>query len=276
MNSRGRSRSHRPSPKRPPVAKTPQPSGVKDAAKGSSQDFVIGPKACREVLYHRPERSLRLLVREGTKSRDVVELAEAKNIPVRFVSEDELRKVAGHDNSQGHILLLKERKYLDLKAFINEASLLEKSLVVAVDDLQDPQNFGSILRAAECFGASAVIWSKNRGVSLTQTVIKVSAGASEFMPLIPVSNLRSSLTQLKEVGFWICSTSLGEGSTSLFDFSFPEKTVLVLGSEGAGVQPLIQKESDILLAIPMYGRLESLNVSQAAAVAMAEYRKHHC
>jgi 23S rRNA (guanosine2251-2'-O)-methyltransferase len=112
-------------------------------------------------------------------------------------------------------------------------------------------------------------------VTITPAVTKVSAGASELLPLCSVSNLRNALLELKRAGFWVCVAGVGSSAQSIYDVELPEKVVVVLGSEGRGVQPLIQKEADLLLEIPMLGRIDSLNVAQATAVFLATYRSHH-
>ena len=140
-----------------------------------------------------------------------------------------------------------------------------------LDSIFDPQNFGSLLRSAECFGVDGVIWSKNRGCELTPVVSKASVGASELLPLLCVSNLAETMRKFKKNGFWIVTAEIGEEAKSLDSFDFPEKTLLIMGSEGKGVQKLLSKEADSKVYLPMYGQIDSLNVSQAASVLLYQW-----
>ncbi|MCB0321816.1 MAG: 23S rRNA (guanosine(2251)-2'-O)-methyltransferase RlmB [Bdellovibrionales bacterium] len=216
-----------------------------------------------------PPKCLYVQKRREVTTSELSELAQRNS--VKIVSRDGrfLDDLAGGANHQGFALELESRKYYTLKEFLLTLPESGRVMLLALDEIYDPQNLGSIIRSAECFGVTAVMWSKNRGVGVTPAVTKVSAGASEIVPLIPVSNLRSDLNVLKENGFWVIAAhgeSAGEKRPvqSLFELSFPERAVLVLGSEGKGVQPLILQEADIIAKIPMTGRIGSLNVGQAA------------
>lgn len=145
-------------------------------------------------------------------------------------------------------------------------------MIVALDGVSDPQNLGSVLRAAECFGAHAVLFPKDRGALVTPTVTKVSAGASEVVPWYAVSNLADWLQHAKDSGYWIVATTVGEEAQDLFAFDWPEKSIIVMGAEGKGIRLLTAKRADFFVTIPMSGRVDSLNISQAAAVVLASYR----
>jgi len=131
------------------------------------------------------------------------------------------------------------------------------------------------LRAAECFGVDAVLWSKNRGAPIGPVVSKVSVGASEIVRLCPVSNLHRALESLKEAGAWLSGAIIAPDAASLDRFEFPEKSVVVMGAEGEGIHQLIEKSLDFRVFIPMSGRIDSLNVSQATAVMLQEVAKQH-
>lgn len=229
---------------------------------------IMGKNAIRELVRSAPER----IVEVYTSQLDeplVNELKEQR-IPVKKCTKQELSQWVESDSHQGFVAALKERSQPTLDGFLEKGA--EKSLVLMLDSIYDPQNFGSILRASECFGVDAVIYSKNRGASVTPTVAKVSSGASELVPLIRVSNLAESIKPLQEAGYWVVCTDIGEQTESLYDFKFPEKTVIVMGSEGEGVRALLKKRSDHRIYIPMMGQIDSLNVSQATAVLLATYR----
>jgi 23S rRNA (guanosine2251-2'-O)-methyltransferase len=162
--------------------------------------------------------------------------------------------------------------FLDVKQFLKTVENKERVLVLMCDQIFDPQNFGALIRSAECFGVDGIAWSKNRGSDLTPVSSKASCGASEWMPLIRVSNLAEAASQFQEDGFEVVAATLSEGSKNAFHFHFSPKTVLVVGSEGEGIQPLIIKRADHCIHIPLEGKIESLNVSAAAASLLTCYR----
>ena len=155
-----------------------------------------------------------------------------------------------------------------MPAFLKTVESADRLLVLMLDQICDPQNFGALLRSAECFGVNGVVWSKNRGTDLTPVAAKASCGASELLPLIRIANLAEALTQFQKEGFEAVASTLSPGAERVDQIQFAPKTLLVLGSEGEGIQPLIQKRCDRSIYIPMAGKIESLNVAQAAAVLL--------
>ena len=230
----------------------------------------MGIHAICEVLLHAPHRLLRVFAErsksEGRKS-ELLELCAKKNIPVTITSFDALTKMAGSDSHQSFVAEAKDREFVQLKDFLQQ----EHSLVLMLDQIFDPQNFGALLRSAECFGADAAIFSKNRGSDLTPVVAKASCGASELLPLIRVANLAEAVSQFQEAGFEAVASLLNPQAKSLAQFRFPQKTLLIVGSEGEGIQPLIQKRADHAVYIPMRGKIQSLNVAQATAALLYAY-----
>ena len=141
-----------------------------------------------------------------------------------------------------------------------------------LDSIFDPQNLGAILRACECFSVNGVIFSKNRGSDITAVVTKASSGASEMLNLIKVSNLATSLDSFIDNGFSIVATTLEKPSKDLYSYKFLDKTLLIMGSEGTGVQKILLKKADDKIHIPMSGDLQSLNVSMASAIILSHFR----
>lgn len=233
----------------------------------------MGKNSIIELLHLSPSRFIRVFTCQ--KEGALIAELNKKGVPICFSSKRKLSALVDSDSHQSYVAEIKNRELLNLKTFLEQTR--EKSLVVMCDSITDPQNFGAIMRASECFGASAIIWSKNRNVSITPVVSKVSAGASELLNLIPVSNLGESVRQLQREGYFVVALEKKATSQSIYSFSFPEKTAIILGSEGKGVQPLLSKIADILLEIPMHGRIDSLNVSQAAATCLSAYWNcKHC
>lgn len=226
--------------------------------------YIMGKNCVREVMRQAPERIKKLFVQ---KNQDPFPNSGIKPV---FKDKEALSKMVLSDSHQGVVALVQERPFLQLKDFLKRER--ETSLVLLLDSIFDPHNLGAILRAAECFGVDAVVWSKNRGVDLTPAVSKVSVGASELVDMIKVSNLAETVKQFQKAGYSALGADTGEGSVSLFGFHFPDLCLLVLGSEGKGIQRLIKNNLDQLISIPMQGRIDSLNVSQAAAVFLAAWQ----
>ena len=230
--------------------------------------LIMGKNCLQELLEFAPEQILQVYT---SKDQDpLIDEIENRGILIKKVKKDHLSDMAGSDSHQSFIAEVKDKQFLNLQTYLEKE---ENRLVLMLDSINDPQNFGTLLRAAECFGVDAVVWSKNRGVDLTPVVSKASVGASELMPMLRVSNLVDTIKKFQEAGFWVVTAEVGEETQSLHSFEFPEKTLLVMGSEGKGVQPLISKNADFKIFIPMMGKIDSLNVSQATSVILSHWRK---
>lgn len=244
------------------------------------EKLVAGLHVLEELLMHAPDKIRAVFLDNGEKGGRKAQLIDQlmrKKIPIRRLSKQELTKLIGTDSHQGCVVEIRERIFLDTSSFLKKISSKTQSIVLMVDQVFDPQNFGSLLRAAECLGADGVIWSKNRGSELTAVAAKASCGASELIPLVRVSNLAETVSQFQKNGFEVVVSLLDPKSEPIFGFSFCPKTLLVVGSEGEGVQPLIQKRSDRSVYIPMKGKIGSLNVAQATAILLSEFsRKNVC
>jgi rRNA methylase, putative, group 3 len=232
--------------------------------------MVMGLHTLRELLSHAPERLLKVYTVKpaGDRKSDILTDCQAHRIPIVFTSLADLTKMAGSDSHQSFVAHIRGRKFWDLKEFFTKIEEKDHSIILMVDQIFDPQNFGALIRCAECLGADAIIWSKNRGADLTATAAKSSCGASELLPLLRVSNLAETAEAFKKEGFEVVSSLLDSRAESLNTFRFAPRTLLIVGSEGEGIQPLLQKKSDHLVYIPMAGKIESLNVAQAAAILL--------
>jgi 23S rRNA (guanosine2251-2'-O)-methyltransferase len=189
-----------------------------------------------------------------------------KNIPFSIMSKKELFSLVLSESHQGMVAKIKDRHFIDPGDFLRHDR--EKSLVLMLDGIEDPQNFGAIARSAECFQVDALIWSKNRGVDITAVAAKASCGAFELLSLIKVSNLANSVEKFKKNGYEIVCADVNYGNLPSDNFDFNEKTLLIVGSEKEGVRPLLKKMSSRFIYIPMQGRISSLNVAQAASVLL--------
>jgi 23S rRNA (guanosine2251-2'-O)-methyltransferase len=215
--------------------------------------------------------SARILVSgSGPRIKEILALAEGLGLKVSRVSKAELDRLA--PDNRGILLEAEadeEGEEADLDTFLLDPP--EKSLVLLLDHIEDPQNLGAILRSADVFAADLVIAPRWRSAPLSDAAIKASAGAAAYAPLVYVPNLAEALKRLKKAGYWLYAADMG--GTGLPEADLAARSGLVLGNEGAGVSRLLREECDLSVSIPMAGHVDSLNVSAAAAVLMYEYRR---
>ena len=251
--------SHRGGPRQ--QRQTSQPS--------SEGHWIFGRNPAKEILNWDSGRIIEAYTSSGVKAdnraADMLERLRSEGVPIHKTDFDSITKLVGSDGHQGFALRLKERKAIELDSVISEYSDRHSCLLL-IDGVQDPQNLGTILRAAECLGVDAVVWSRNRTVGITPVVSKASAGASEIVPIVVVGNLLQTIERLKKADYWTVGAVADPSAVALNKFEFPKKTAIIMGSEGAGVQKAIEDALDFKVYIPMHGRLDSLNVSQATSV----------
>ena len=206
------------------------------------------------------DRSLQRLAAEAQEAGAVV-------VPVDRRKLDSMSTTRAH---QGVIALVAAHTYCTIDDILQEAaSRGEAPLVVVCDELSDPHNLGAILRSAECAGAHGVIIPKRRSVGLTATVAKASAGAIEYMKVARVTNISAAIAELKEKGVWVYGTA-AEGSIPMYQADLKGAAAIVIGNEGDGISPLVRKNCDVMVNIPMQGRISSLNASAAASILLYE------
>ncbi len=211
---------------------------------------------------------------ESSFQNEMALLAKASDVPMKLVSKTRLHDLAGTAHHQGIVAKVAGFPYCSMADILDRAGQKgEKPFIIILDHLQDPQNFGAILRTADACGAHGVVIPKRRSVDVNETVVKASSGAAEHVLVSKVPNLRQVVMELKKQWIWVIGAELsGQGPFYETDLTVP--VALVLGSEGEGLSPLIQRECDILVNIPMGGRVNSLNVSVASALMMYEvYRQ---
>jgi len=193
----------------------------------------------------------------------IMQSARERSVRVSLVTNAELDKQAGEGNTQGVLAYVHSRKPITLDQLISH----QHPLLLAVDHLEDPFNFGAILRSAELFGVKGVVFPKDRNTTLSAGVVKASSGAINYIDLVKVTNIGNALDKLKSNGYWIVSTDVTYGeSLPTLQPNFP--MVLVVGNEGRGVSMRVKKLADQLLNIPTSGQLDSLNVSVATGIIL--------
>jgi 23S rRNA (guanosine2251-2'-O)-methyltransferase len=212
----------------------------------------------------------RILVAQGAggpRIQAVIDLARQGGVPVRFEARSALDRLAGSAAHQGVVALGAAKKYADLDS-------APAGLQVVLDGVEDPHNLGAIIRTAHAAGAAAVIIPERRAAGVTDVVAKAAAGALEHLPVVRVTNINRTLEDLKRRGYWIYG--LDERGTATYDgVEYSEPTVLVLGAEGKGLHEQVRQHCDVLVRIPMSGKIASLNVSVAAGVVLFEWKRRH-
>jgi 23S rRNA (guanosine2251-2'-O)-methyltransferase len=206
--------------------------------------------------------------RHDLRLQRVVEECRRQGVAVRFVERAELDRMAGNNAHQGVVAVTSAKQYNDLDDVV-AAKRGQYSLVVVLDGIEDPHNLGAILRTADAAGADGVVIPERRAVSVTPVVTKVSAGASEHLPIAKVTNIARTLEDLKAKNVWV--VGLDERGSQIYDsLDYKMDCAIVLGSEGKGVHDLVARKCDFLVSIPMLGKVTSLNVSVAAGVVLYE------
>ncbi len=223
--------------------------------------------AIEHLLDHRPEMLLSIRIADRSTPRLHLLEAKAKEHGIKTSRDKKL------DEGEGAQALLAPFPFLELKPLIAQLENSPRALLVALDHLQDPHNFGAVCRTSEALGVSGMILPRVRSVTVTGTVFAASAGAVGTLPIAQVANLNEALRQLKEAGYWIVGSSLSEDSTGFEKMPDFEKVVLVLGSEGEGMARLTEELCDWKVQIPLCGSVQSLNVSAAGAILIYELSK---
>lgn len=237
-----------------------------------SEDRLEGRNAVTEAI--RSGRTIdKVFIAAGETDRGLQRLAaEAKEtgavvVPVDRRKLDAMSLTGVH---QGVIAQVAAKEYVSVDEILQEAAGRgEAPLIVICDELTDPHNLGAIIRSTECAGAHGVIIPKRRSVGLTAVVAKASAGAVNYMKVARVTNISSTISDLKEKGVWVFGTA-SEGSVPMYRADLTVPAAIVIGSEGEGMSRLVQKNCDVTVNIPMKGRISSLNASSAAAILLYE------
>lgn len=237
---------------------------------------ICGFHAIEEALRSGKGRGTLYVSRKSSRIQSLIQLAEQKQIPVKYEGDDSLTKLAGKSTEHRgavYVQTVTKKRFKDLKEFLEsiEAQQGRDVLVLVLDGITDPQNLGAILRSADQFGVDLVVLPERRSARVNTTVNKTSAGASSYVPVIVVKNLRRSINELKDAGFWIYGADVA--GSPLHSVDFADRAVLVMGAEGKGLSRLLLEECDHIATIPTTGHIDSLNVSVAAGIILYEMRR---
>jgi 23S rRNA (guanosine2251-2'-O)-methyltransferase len=241
------------------------------ATQGLGGDQVEGRQAVRELLRanRRPVKSL--LLADGMDAAaildDIERLASTRRVRVEYVSRRRIDSVARTDAAQGVVALARPIEETPLESLCEPSRRGRVPFLLVLDGITDPHNLGAVLRSSECAGVTGIVLPRHRSAHLSPTVAKVAAGAIEYLPMAVVAGIPAALQKLSASGVWTVGL-VGESKQTLYGLALGDQPVaLVLGSEGAGLAALTRKRCDALASIPQHGRLASLNVSTAGAIA---------
>jgi 23S rRNA (guanosine2251-2'-O)-methyltransferase len=230
-------------------------------------DKIIRINPLLEILRSTPRRVNKILLqKEGGRKPvgEIVALAKAGHVPYLFVPKQALDKLSAYH--QGVVATLAPKEFSSLESILEEA---KNPFLVLLDEVEDPQNLGAILRSSEGAGVDGVILPERRSAGLTESVYEVSAGALEYLKVARVTNLAQTMDELKKRGVWLVGAESG-GEGEYYEFDYAQPVGLVFGSEGRGLRPLVRKRCDKILSIPLRGKVNSLNVASAASVFLFE------
>lgn len=246
--------------------------------KGLGGEQVEGRQAVRELLLAQRRKVHEIWISSELQDSEAVEdiqtIAAANRVPITYVARKRLETTARSEAPQGVLAMAAPLQEADLGQFLRRRGS-RPPFLVAVDGVTDPGNLGAIVRSCDGAGVDAVVVPRHRAVHVTPTVAKASAGAIEHMPIAVVSGLPSTLQRMRDAGIWVIGLDDAADRT-LFEISdlATDAVCVVLGAEGAGLSRLVRERCDMIVSIPMSGRLSSLNVSAAAALATYEIARH--
>lgn len=242
------------------------------------EQYIVGRNPILEIF--KSDREIdKLYIQKGELQgsiKKIIGIANDRNIVIQEVDRNRLDSLSGGNTHQGVVALVTSYSYKTIDDILNKAKAMNQPpFILILDGLEDPHNLGAIIRTAESAGVHGVIIPERRAASVTQTVYKVSAGAVEHMFVSKVVNISRTIEELKEKGLWIYGADM-EGENFYFQTKLEGAIALVIGNEGKGISRLVKEKCDVLVKIPMLGKVSSLNASNAASILIYEVvRQNH-
>ena len=227
--------------------------------------YIYGKNVVRDTLKHK-KKVKKIYIYNNFKEQDIIDELKKLNIKFNYLEKYELNKIVD-GNHQGIILEIEDFKYGNL----SDIDTLENPFIVILDHIEDPHNFGAIIRTCEAAKVDAIIIPAYRACEVNSTVIKVSTGSINNINIIRVTNLNQTINSLKEKGFWFIGTDMK--GTDYRKIDYKGKIGIIVGNEGKGMSELIKKNCDFIASIPMYGKVNSLNASVATGIIIFEALK---
>ena len=204
----------------------------------------------------------------GGSLRPIIAQCKERGIVVKEIPKTKLDMKLQGVNHQGVAAIAACAQYAGLSDIVERANSAKNPIILVLDEIEDPHNLGAIIRTAEAAGVCGIIIPKRRSAGLNGTVAKVAAGAVEYVPVARVSNISAAVDELKDNGFWVYGADMD--GQSMYDTDISGKAALVIGSEGHGISRIVREKCDFIVSIPMFGQINSLNASVAAAVIIYE------
>lgn len=229
--------------------------------------LVMGKNAVRELLKG-TRKIYNVYSAETFQDKELINEFQRRRIKVTILNKKSFSAKFG-EKAGGIVCDCEDYQYRTIEELIDKTSGKKDSVLLILDGLEDPHNLGAILRSADATGCDGIIIPKNRSVEVNETVVKVSTGAYEHVDVCKVTNLNQTIEKLKECGYWVIGLEL-TGTMDYKDADYSGKCCLVVGSEGKGISPLVQKNCDLLVKIPMFGKVNSLNASVSAGLILYE------
>lgn len=231
--------------------------------------LIYGRNPVREALN--AGTLLNVILSENFSDLNLIEELKEKGIPFVYKKNNDLKGICHSEDHQGIIGYTKPYQYSSLQEIIKSSKTKEHPLILMLDGINDPHNFGAIIRSGEGFNVDGIIVKKANQIGVNGTVMKISAGALNYVKVCQVSNLTNAIKTLKDNGYWIVSSS-GQATLNYDNLDYNVPIVLVIGSEGFGVSHLVLSNSDYVIKIPMLGHVNSLNASVATGILLSEIR----
>jgi 23S rRNA (guanosine2251-2'-O)-methyltransferase len=250
---------------RPPRHGGPRQQGKQEGRERHSE-IIFGVEPVRELIAASPAAIRTLYFKSGMQGRfaDEIEAVRVSGGQVVSSGDEALGRMAGSEGRhQGIVAAIREYSYVPLEDVLEH----KPDPLIVIDGVTDPRNLGAILRAAECAGVRAVVLARDRTAPITPAAVKASAGAWAHLKIARCGNVAQTLEALKAEGYWTVALA-PDGEVSLYELDISRRLALVVGAEDKGVRELVKKTADYIVNIPMYGRVASLNVSVAAAIAL--------
>ena len=216
---------------------------------------VFGKNVVRELLSD-PTKIKKIYLTQNFKENDILNSIKTNHVQYETMDQRAMNHLS--ENNQGVMAVINDYEYADYKSMIND------SIILILDHLEDPHNFGAIIRSCESAGIKSIIIPKDRSVDVSPTVMKTSAGALEYVNIAMVNNLVNTINYLKDNGYFIYGAEAN--GTNYKQIKYPNKVALVIGSEGNGLSSLVRKSCDEIVSLPMKGHVNSLNASVAAGI----------
>ncbi|HPG42886.1 MAG TPA: 23S rRNA (guanosine(2251)-2'-O)-methyltransferase RlmB [Acholeplasmataceae bacterium] len=225
--------------------------------------IIYGKNVIREAVFA-GRRFYKLYLDEKLNDHRFIQFLDDKKVKYQFTTKNELNQLSKNQLHQGMVADVEDYQTYELKDVLDKD---KKQYFIILDGIEDPHNLGAMIRTAEAVQIDGIIMSKKGAVPLTATVAKVSSGAIEHVKIILVSNINQAMLEMKKHGVWVIGTD-GQTDQTYDDMPKDVSLAVVMGNEGEGMRPLVKQNCDMLVKIPMYGKINSLNVSVAAALMM--------